>query len=347
MNAQKPMPMPFTVAFDERDEPELLERWQRVLRSNRWSHGEQIEEFETLWSQSNNGLSSVAFDNWTGAAKAVLDFIGVTGETVLCPSNTFLATPRVSQLSGANVVFYDCNRHDLCGSFEDFVAKAEATKPKLAWIVHIGGHIAFDVERIAAYCRDKGIWLLEDCAHAHGAEWNGRKPGQWGVAGLYSFYATKTISMGEGGMLVSADADLVRHAKSYRDYGRGSRYTIQGLNHRMDEFQAAFGVVQTKRLPDILAWKRDYAKRVLDPVYTNRLHLPEGMLSGYYKYIVFEPCEPSTGRVYELPCHKIMRQEVSLPNTDWVAANHWCVPIYYPRSGTGHPAVALEQSTAS
>ncbi len=89
-------------------------------------------------------------------------------------------------------------------SFDDFVAKAEATRPKAAVLVHIGGHIAFDVERIADYCREHGIFLLEDCAHAHGADWNGRRPGSWGDAGVYSFYATKTISTGEGGMLVSA-----------------------------------------------------------------------------------------------------------------------------------------------
>lgn len=327
-----PPALPFTIAFDVRDEAELMERWQRVLRSNKWSHGEQIEEFEALWA-AWNGLPAVAFHNWAGAAMAALDFVGVAGETVLCPSNTFLATPRSATLSGARVCYYDCNRRDLCGSYDDFVAKAEATKPKLAWIVHIGGHIAFDIERIAAYCRDRGIWLFEDCAHAAGADWHGRKPGTWGDVGIYSFYATKTISMGEGGIAVTRHDDLRRHLRSYRDYGRGSRYRVQSLNHRMDEFQAAFGVVQTKRMPEIVAWKQAYAREVLDPVYENRVRFPDGMSSGYYKYIIFEPCPASTGKVYDTPCHYIHGETASLPNTEWVAANHWCVPIYYPRVG--------------
>jgi perosamine synthetase len=332
MSPAMPPPMPFTVGFDDRDEDEVMARWRKVLRSQRWSHGEQIEEFEALW-RDWNGLAAVAFDNWAGAALAALDFVGVAGETVLCPSNTFLATPRASQLAGAEIVFYDCNREDLCGSYDDFVAKAEMVKPKLAWIVHIGGHIAFDIERIATYCRETGIVLFEDCAHAAGADWNGRKPGSWGEVGLYSFYATKTISTAEGGIAVSTNDEMVRHLRSYRDYGRGSRYKVRSLNHRLDEFRAALGVVQTRRLGEIVAWKQAYARDVLDPLHPNRVRLPAGMSSGFYKYIVFDEIPVSTGKVYELPCHRIFGQDVSLPNSEWAAANHWCVPIYYPREG--------------
>ena len=67
----------------------------------------------------------------------------------------------------------------------------------------------------------------------------------------------------------------------------------------------------------------------LDKEFEKKVELPEGMISGYYKYIVFEPIEHSTGKVYDEPCHHIMRYDVNLPNTDWVAKNHWCVPIYY------------------
>ena len=87
---------------------------------------------------------------------------------------------------------------------QDFEAKAEKHKPRAAFLVHIGGHLAFEVEEIAHYCSENGIFLIEDCAHAHGAEWNGRKPGTYGDAGVYSLYATKTITTGEGGVLVSS-----------------------------------------------------------------------------------------------------------------------------------------------
>jgi dTDP-4-amino-4,6-dideoxygalactose transaminase len=273
-------------------------------------------------------MGSVAFSSWAGAALAALDYFDVRGQTVLCPSNTFMATPLAAIKAGAHVEFVDCNRDDLCISFEDFVRKAEEHQPKAAWLVHIGGHIAFQVEEIAEYCRSEGITLLEDCAHAHGASWNGKKPGSWGDAGIYSYYATKTISTGEGGMLVSSHSDLLDYAKKFRNYGK-FEHEVEGLNYRLSEFTAALGVVQTERMDEIVSWKNEYARDVLDAQHPNRLLLPEGMNSGFYKYIVFDPVEPSTGKVYDEPCHRILRRDDSLPNTDWAAENHWCVPIYY------------------
>jgi perosamine synthetase len=239
-----------------------------------------------------------------------------------------MATPLAALGAGASVEFVDCNRDDLCMSFEDFERKAERHKPRAAILVHIGGHIAFDTERIAAYCRDQGIFLLEDCAHAHGADWNGARPGSFGDAGVYSLYATKTVSTGEGGVLVSGDSDLIEFAKKFRNYGK-FEHEVDGLNFRMSEFTAALALVQAERMEEIVAWKNEYAGEHLDLAHPARLELPEGMTSGLYKYIVFEAIEKSTGRVYEQPCHRIMGRSDELPNTDWVAENHWCVPLYY------------------
>jgi dTDP-4-amino-4,6-dideoxygalactose transaminase len=97
----------------------------------------------------------------------------------------------------------------------------------------------------------------------------------------------------------------------------------------MNEFTAAIGLVQTARLEEIVARKNEVARKQLDPVYDSRLKLPEGMTSGLYKYIVFEEIERSTGRVYDESCHRVLGHDVDLPNTDWVAQNHWCVPLYY------------------
>src|SRR5919206_318583 len=95
------------------------------------------------------------------AAPAALEFAGVQGETVLCPSNAFMATPLAALHAGARVEFVDCNREDLCMSFEDFERKVAEHRPRAAILVHIGGHIAFASERIADLCRSEGIFLLE------------------------------------------------------------------------------------------------------------------------------------------------------------------------------------------
>jgi dTDP-4-amino-4,6-dideoxygalactose transaminase len=317
----------FAIGFDRRDRARLHELWDQALDSNRWSQGPLVEAFESAWG-SWNELPAVAMSSWSGAAMAALEFAGVRGETVLCPSNTFMATPLTAQAAGADVQFVDCNREDLCASFDDFQAKALKHRPRAAFLVHIGGHIAFDVERIAEFCRAEGIFLIEDCAHAHGASFHGRRPGTWGDAGIWSFAATKTISTGEGGMLVTSNSDLLSYSRAYRDYGKPS-YTQAGLNLRLNEFTAALGIVGVERLEEITAWKNDAAREWLDPLHPERVELPAGMISGLYKYIVFRPIQRSTGKVYDEPCHRIMGHHVALPNTDWVAANHWCVPLYY------------------
>jgi perosamine synthetase len=321
----------FAIGFDHRDRARLHALIDEVLDSERWSEAAMTERFEKAW-ESWNGAPAVAVSSWAGGAMAALHFAGVTGETVLCPSNTFMATPLAALRAGASVQFVDCNRDDLCMSFDDFEAKAARHKPRAAFLVHIGGHIAFEVEKIAEYCRSEGIFLIEDCAHAHGAKWNGRQAGTYGDVGVYSMYATKTISTGEGGVLVSNRPEVVEHARAFRNYGKPT-HEVHGLNFRMSEFTAALGLVQVERMPEIVDWKNQVARSELDSQYPSRLQLPDGMISGLYKYIVFDWLERSTGRVYDEPCHRILGHEVDLPNTDWVARNHSCVPLYYRPEG--------------
>ena len=327
---------PFAIGFDHRDRARLHELWDQVLDSEQWTEGSLVQGFESAWS-GWNGLDAVAFGGWAGAAAAALDWADVRGRTVLCPSNTFMATPLSVLRAGGHVQFVDCNRDDLCMSFTDLERKLHEHKPRAVWLVHIGGHIAFDVDAIAELCHSEGVILLEDCAHAHGADWNGRKPGSWGDAGVWSFYATKTISTGEGGMLVSRHPELIEYALLHRNYGK-PEHTVRSTASRMNEFTAAIGIVQTERLEEIVEWKNAVARTHFDPRYSAKLELPDGMRSGHYKYVVFAPIERSTGKVYDMPCHRILGHPVDLPNSDWVAENHWCVPIYYK----GGPVVGYD-----
>lgn len=319
--------MRFTIGFEKNDNTKLFESWNDIIESQQWSEGKYTKRFEEKWSHYNQ-LHSVAFSSWGGAALATLEYFKVRDQTVLCPSNTFMANPLSVMKAGGAVEFVDCNKNDLCVAYDDLKEKIDRFRPVALWLVHIGGHLAFQVKEIAKLCREKNVILLEDCAHAHGASWNGKKAGSWGDAGIYSFYATKTISTGEGGMLVTKNADLAGFARQYRNYGKFD-YKVEGLNYRMTEFTAVIGCIQTDRLDDIISWKNEYAEKHLNGSYHNRVTFPAGMTSGYYKYIVFDPIEKSTGKVYDQPCHRIMGKNCDLPNTDWIAQNHWCVPLYY------------------
>ena len=324
----------FAIGFDQRDRVRAHAFWEGIFERQQWSGGPLTEAFETAWGEWNS-LPAVAMSSWTGAALAALNFFEVRDKTVLCPSNTFMATPLAVKAAGGQVAFVDCNREDLCMSLADLERKVADHRPHAVFLVHIGGHIAFDVKGIAELCRAEGIVLIEDCAHAHGAAWNERKAGVWGDAGIWSFAPTKTVTTGEGGMVVSRHAELIDYARSYREYGK-PHFDRPGLNFRMSEFTAALGILAVERLDEIQAWKNETARELLDPLHPNRVQFPDGMISGLYKYIVFDEIEHSTGKVYEEPCHRLMGHAVDLPDTDWVALNHWCVPLYY-RPGALEP----------
>jgi len=315
--------MKFRIGFEKEDEKRIHSYWDEIFQNHVWSEGKFVRMFEDKWAEYVGVPYAVAFSSWFGAAMAALEYFEIKGKKVLCPSNTFMATPLSILKAGGKVFFGDCYTDDLCLNPYSSSAHVDAV-----FLVHIGGHIAFRVEDLVLKCRKEGIPLLEDCAHAHGASWNGKKAGAFGDVGIYSFYGTKTISTGEGGMLVTKNQALAEFAKQYRNYGK-SAHLVEGGNYRMNEFVAAIGLVQINRLNEIVMWKNEYAQKYLDPNFPNRVQFPESMISGLYKYIVFNCIDNSTGKVYDQPCHRILKTGEYLSNTDWVAENHWCVPLYY------------------
>lgn len=319
--------MNFRIGFDFDSQKEVFENWGKIFASHQWSEGYFTDKFEELWSEYCQ-VKALSFCNFSGAALALLEYINVKDQVVLCPSNTFMATIFCSQKAGAKVTFVDCSREDFCIDYDDLTKKIKKYKPKALWLVHIGGHLSFKTKEIVQLCHENDVIILEDCSHAHGATLLGQKAGSFGYAGVYSFGATKTISTAEGGMLVSNDTSLQEFAKSFRNYGKPG-YEVEGLNYRMNEFMASLGCVQVQNLEKIVNWKNNYARDYLDDNFPRRILLPENMRSGLYKYIVFDEIPNSTGKVYADPCHRLLKLADKLPNTDWVSKNHWCVPIYY------------------
>ncbi len=307
-----------------------------VFASNLWSDGKMTKTFEEKFEEFT-GLYSCAVTSGGAGLLSILEYMDVRGKEVIVPANTFWATAQAAKKAGAKVVYVDCNKEDLCMSYQDMVNKI-TSDTKAVIVVHIGGHIAFEIEKIVRFCEEHKIALIEDCAHAHGAKWNGKSAGSYGVAGSYSFYATKTMPLGEGGMIVSRDKYLITCMKKFRNYGKevidGKIVTYpmkEGFNYRMNEFTAALGIVQMEHLPVILEWKRKLAQKY-DGIFHNRVYLPEGMQSGYYKYIVFDQeLYEETGKVFNSTDfgNEIEGTKLELPNSYWVAQHHKCAPIYY------------------
>jgi dTDP-4-amino-4,6-dideoxygalactose transaminase len=316
-------------------EPEYRERYYALLDelfdSNFLSEGPMVERFEGRFGACVGGLKATAVSNCGMGLLSVLEFVGVRGHEVIVPSNTFMATALAVRHAGADVVYADCNRKDLCLSLED-LKKRITRRTKAVILVHIGGHLAFQSQEIADFLAEQGIALIEDCAHAHGAHWNDKSAGSFGLAGVYSFYATKTMPLGEGGMVVTNSEDVDYWVRKYRNYGK-FEYKIPGMNCRMNEVTAALGLVQMDRLPVILEWKRALAKKY-DGIFENRVRFPQGMVSGYYKYIVFDTnVTEKTGAVFDRLCHEIEGIKTSLPHSEWIRDHHCCPPIYFGWDG--------------
>lgn len=322
------------IPFEEEYRKKFYDLEEKIFDSNFWSEGQMQKTFEEKFGEYTK-LGARAVSSGGAGLYAVLEYVGVRGYDVIVPANTFWADARAVQMAGGNVVFADCNKEDLCLSVEELERKV-TPKTKAVIVVHIGGHIAFQINEIAEFCERRGIALIEDCAHVHGGWWNGKTGGHYGIAGVYSFYATKTMPLGDGGMIVSRDDKLLGWIEKFRNYGKevidGHVYykIPNGFNFRISEFMAALGIVQMERLPQILEWKRALARKY-DEIFENRVRFPEGMESGYYKYIVFDtPLKQETGQVFgpgDLG-DVISGVEADVPNSHWVTEHHKCAPIY-------------------
>lgn len=323
------------IPFEKEYRKKFYELEEEIFNSNYWSEGRMLRTFEEKFGEYIN-LKARAVSNGGAALTAILSYIDVRGKDVIVPDNTFWADTRAVKYSGGNVIYADCNKEDLCLSLEDLKKKV-TDNTKAVIVVHIGGHIAFQIEEIAAFCKEKEIYLVEDCAHVHGAWWNGKTGGHYGFAGAYSFYATKTMPLGDGGMVVSKDEDFLKWVEKFRNYGKEVidghvYYKMQnGFNFRLNEFSAALGIVQLERLPMILEWKRELAGKY-DRIFDRHVMLPEGMESGYYKYIVFDTqLKEETGQVFgpnDLG-HRIAENNTDSPNSIWITEHHKCAPIYF------------------
>lgn len=321
--------------FTEENINEYMACVKDIVNNNQWSEGKYKKEFEAI-CEKEFGLRSIAVTNAGSALFLLYKYANVAGKDVLVPGNTCWPTVAAAKLAGANVIYVDCNKEDLCMSYDDMVNRITPNTAAIT-VVHVGGHIAFEIEKIAGFCKEHHIALIEDCAHAHGAQWNGRKPGSWGIGGAYSFYATKTITTGEGGMVVTANKEVEDYCRCQINYGKTNvngklQLAYQdGFNFRISEFTAALGWIQMKNLQNILSEKRMLANKY-NAIFDKHIVFPKGMLSGYYKYIAFDQkLKQNVGKVFSEndQCYNIdATVSTELVNCKWIAEHHVCPPIY-------------------
>ena len=224
------------------------------------SLGKYIPQFENLFAQFCGVPYGVAVCNGTVALHLALTTLGIgPDDEVILPSLTFIATANVVRYTGAKVVFADSEEKTWTIDVADIRRKVTA-RTKAIIPVHLYGHPA-DMRAIMALAKEKGLYVIEDAAEAHGAMAYGKRVGSFGNINAFSFYGNKIITTGEGGMLTCNDTGLTERMRFLRDHAMSpeKRYwhTEVGYNYRMTNLQAALGVAQMERIDEFL--QRKYA----------------------------------------------------------------------------------------
>jgi perosamine synthetase len=343
------------IRFDPEDRVWIADRIQEVLANGQLTLGKYGAEFETEFARLCGVRHGIAVNSGTSALEIILRCLGVAGKNVLVPTNTFFATAAAVVHAGGIPVLVDMDPESF-GVRPEVMERCLTPSTVGMVVVHIGGVISALMPALADLARRKGIWLVEDAAHAHGSSLGSVSAGAFGIGSSFSFYPTKVMTSAEGGMIVTNDASLAEESRIYRDQGKKSfaenAHIRMGYNWRMSEPHAIIGLKHLERLPAMIADRRAIAAiydkglsrfRNLSP-----LPVPQDGFCNYYKYIVVlkerrNRKELKTllrerygvslaGEVYEEPLHRqpIFEQYAAgdLRVSEDLCSRHICLPVF-------------------
>ena len=305
------------IPFAREDYDFLRQGVEEVLGSGLLTLGKYTREFESAFGEFTGAKHCVAVNSCTAALEIIVRALGIEGASVIVPTNTFLATGLAAMHAGNRVIFADSDPATLCLDVAD-VERRIQEDTRAVILVHIGGNITPQYYQLKALCEARNLYLVEDCAHSHGSTIDGRSSGTLGIAGAFSFFPTKPLTTGEGGMVVTNDDAVYEQAIMLRNQGKnpalGSHISEMGHNFRMNEITALMGVQQTRKAPDVIQDRRRIARyydQALQDVGGLRpISIAPNTLSSYYKYIAY--LEPTYERS---EVKRIMREKygISLP----------------------------------
>jgi len=342
----------FKLHYGDSDREFLKNGLDKILNEAYLTNHTFVRSFEEQFSRWNSSRFSAAVSNGTTAIEAVLRACNVEGKEVIIPSNTFIACAAAVKNAGALPVLCDIELDYL--SIDPYkVAEKISANTAAVLVVHIGGLISPSVLLLKKLCEEKGVPLIEDCAHAHGASFKGVKAGSFGKAGAFSFHMTKVMTTGEGGLVVTNDEALLKDVQSIRQFGKSehnaSMHERDGSNFKMTEMQALMGLLELQRVE-----KRIKKRQQISAVYDEKLKgsswqtwsAASEAVCPYYKKIIRSPVQRNkveatlqqhgislTGGVYYIPVHKqdVFKNTYSaaeFKNTEIFCAEHICPPCY-------------------
>lgn len=346
---------------------EEREAVDRVLRSGMIAGGPEVAAFESEFSAYVGGRHCVAMNSGTSALHLALIAMGIgAGDEVIVPSFSFAATANSVALTGATPVFADIDRATF--NLDPQAARAAITpRTKAIMPVHLYGQMAA-MDEFESLAQEHGLQIIEDSAQSHLASLNGRNAGEWGTTACFSFYPTKNMTSGEGGMVVTPDEKIARMLRLLRNQGMEQRYKneVIGFNTRMTDIHAAIGRVQLRKLPAWTAQRQANAAFldanisgvVVPPVAAGASHV-------YHQYTIRVPVETGerrdafmasladkgvgSGVYYPTPIHRLPSFELALdlPETELAARQVLSLPIHPALSAADLKQVAEAVTTTA
>ena len=286
---------PIKLYFLPEDIEQIKSDAERILKSGMLTMGKYTQKFEHEYAKFCGVRHATAVNSGTSALEIVLRAIGLNNkDEVLVPTNTFTATAAAVIFAGGKPVLTDIN-NETCTMDAENLRRNLTQEVKAVILVHIGGLICPDIKEIIEICEENDVYLIEDAAHAHGSTMNGRRAGSFGDAGCFSFYPTKVMTTGEGGMITTNHNELTEKARVLRDQGKENFHSNQivmlGYNWRMTEIGAAIGLIQMRKLPEIIYKRKKiaeyYDQKLNEMDLIKPLKTSANIVSNYYKYIAF------------------------------------------------------------
>lgn len=256
---------------------EMAEAFQKVYDTGWFIQGGECAAFEKEFAAYHGVKEAVGVANGLDAIRLALQALGIgDGDEVIIPSNTFIATALAVSAVGATPVLVDPDP-DTCNMCGKGLEEALTPKTKAVVPVHLYGQTA-QMDEVMAFARRHDLFVVEDCAQAHGAQFQGKKAGTFGDAGCFSFYPGKNLgALGDGGAVITNDPALAAKVRSLGNYGSGEKYhhLYKGLNSRLDEMQAAFLRIKLRHLDEYNRERDAAARSYLAGIHNPLIRLPK------------------------------------------------------------------------
>tara|TARA_B100000963_G_scaffold361754_1_gene399269 strand:+ start:578 stop:1678 length:1101 start_codon:yes stop_codon:yes gene_type:complete len=344
---------PFYFNFKKNELNELKKNLSKIFKTNNFVLGHFSNKFEKDFKKFNKSKFSISTNTCTSALEIIFRSLNLKGKKIAIPTNSNFGSVVPAINAGAEVHLINCDQFTLSPDIEIIKSAFKIIKFDALLIVHIGGYITQDIFKIKKFCDKNKIYLIEDCAHAHGSSVNGINAGNFGVAGAFSFFPTKPINTMEGGMIVTKNKKIYEDAQSMRNQGKrkskfGGLHFDYGNSWRINELGAAMGIIQLKNYRSVIKQKLKLFNFIFKKIDNKKIKLCK--LShmdshSFYKLIILTERKKEFidhlndkeiiqgGGVYDTPIHKHpifknLKKIGNLKISEKILNQHICIPFH-------------------